>query len=199
MQSSGRCVEPLGWEPAAVYPPPQAQAFASRMNVIESARLSLRELVSQDAEFILALLNEPGFRRFIGDKGVRTVADARDYIVKGPVESYRRHGFGLYLTSLRRCGTPIGICGLVKREALADVDVGFAFLSAYWANGYASESAAAVLAYGRETLSIKRIVAITATDNHGSIAVVGKLGLRLEGTVRLAADGPDLYLFGPPA
>ncbi|MGA2187960.1 MAG: GNAT family N-acetyltransferase [Steroidobacteraceae bacterium] len=168
------------------------------MNVIECARLSLRELVLEDDRFILQLLNEPGFLRYIGDKGVRTLTDARDYIAKGPMDSYRRYGFGLYLASLRRCGTPIGICGLVKRDTLADVDVGFAFLCAHWSRGYAAESAAAVLAYGTQTLGIKRIVAITAPDNYASIAVVEKIGLRFEGTITLVKDGPALHLFGPP-
>src|SRR6202050_2493190 len=98
------------------------------MNIIRSERLDLRELDLQDDEFILRLLNEASFLRFIGDKGVRTLADARDYISQGPMDSYRRFGFGLYLTSLRASGEPIGICGLVKREGLADVDVGFALL-----------------------------------------------------------------------
>jgi len=181
------------------HPQPEGSALASvTMNVIECARLTLRELVLQDAHFILRLLNEPGFLRFIGDKGVRTLADARDYIAKGPMDSYRRYGFGLYLTSLRHCGTPIGICGLVKRDSLADVDVGFAFLSSHWSKGYAAESAAAVLAHGTQILGIKRIVAITTPDNFGSIAVLEKIGLRFEGRIRLVKDGPELNLFGPP-
>jgi RimJ/RimL family protein N-acetyltransferase len=167
------------------------------MIVIECARLNLRQLGPHDAPFILQLLNEPGFLRFIGDKGVRTLADARDYISKGPMESYRRHGFGLYLASLRDCGTPIGMCGLVKRETLPEVDVGFAFIEAHWSNGYATECAAAVLAYGRHRLGIKRIVAITAPDNHGSIAVLKKIGLKFEERIRLTSDGPELSLFGP--
>jgi RimJ/RimL family protein N-acetyltransferase len=168
-------------------------------NIIQSARLNLRELELHDAQFILELLNEAAFLRFIGDKGVRTLANAREYILKGPMDSYRSFGFGLYLTSLRESAAPIGICGLVKREALADVDVGFAFLARYCSKGYASEAAAAVLAYGRNTLGLGRIVAITAPDNHGSIAVLEKIGLRLEGSVKLAEDGADLELFGPPA
>ena len=99
------------------------------MIVLETERLVLREFRLDDAEFILQLLNEAAFLRFIGDKGVRTLADARDYLLKGPIESYRRFGFGLYLASLREDGTPIGMCGLVKREGLADVDVGFALRS----------------------------------------------------------------------
>jgi RimJ/RimL family protein N-acetyltransferase len=149
-----------------------------------------------DAPFILQLLNEAGFLRFIGDKGVRTLADARDYIATGPLASYRRFGFGLYLTSLVN-GTPIGICGLVKRQTLADVDLGFAFLSRHWSKGYAAESAAAVLDYATTTLRIARIVAITSPENAGSIAVLEKIGLRPEGTIRLTDGGPGLRLFGP--
>src|SRR5579863_8231406 len=98
------------------------------MNVIPTERLVLRHLDLNDDAFILELLNEPAFLRFIGDKGVRTLDDARDYISKGPIDSYRRFGFGLYLVSVRSGGTPVGICGLVKRDTLDDVDVGFAFL-----------------------------------------------------------------------
>ena len=166
--------------------------------VILSARLKLCELGLDDARFILELLNDAGFLRFIGDKGVRTLADAREYISQGPVESYRRFGFGLYLASLRDSGAPIGICGLVKRETLPDADVGFAFLSRHWSKGYAAEAAAAVLDHGRNTLGIQRIVAITAPDNYGSIAVLEKIGLRFEGMIHLAEGGPELKLFGPP-
>jgi len=169
------------------------------MNVIECARLRMRELELLDAPFVLKLLNEPGFLRFIGDKGVRSLADAREYISKGPIDSYRKFGFGLYLVVLRRDETAVGICGLVKREALADVDLGFAFLAEHWSRGYAAESAAAVLAYGTVKLGLKRIVAIVAPANHGSIAVLEKIGLRRERNVRLADDGPELYLFGPGA
>ena len=165
--------------------------------VLRTERLELRELVLEDDEFILRLLNEEGFLRFIGDKGVRTLADAREYLSKGPIDSYRRYGFGLYLTSLRGTG-PIGICGLVKRDSLPDVDVGFAFLEQYWSKGYASESAAAVLAWGREHLRLSRIIAITAPDNAGSIAVLQKIGLRFERMVKLPGDSQELRLFSPP-
>jgi RimJ/RimL family protein N-acetyltransferase len=166
-------------------------------NVLRCERLSLRELGLHDAEFILRLLNEPGFLRFIGDKGVRNLDDAREYLAKGPLESYRRHGFGLYLVSRRGDEAPIGICGLVKRDTLVDPDVGFAFLEEHWSKGYASEAAAAVLVYARDTLSIERIVAITAIDNRGSIAVLEKIGLTLERRVRLGDDSQELNLFGP--
>ena len=167
------------------------------VTVIQSSRLTLSRLGLHDAAFILELLNEASFIRFIGDKGVRTLADARDYLLKGPMDSYLRFGFGLYLTSLRGTGTPIGICGLVRRDTLEDVDVGFAFLARHRSKGYAAESAAAVLHYGRQTLGLERIVAITSPDNLGSIAVLEKIGLSFERMIRLSEGGPELKLFGP--
>lgn len=171
-------------------------ADAARPNLIETQRLGLRQLDLDDADFILGLLNQEGFLRHIGDKGVRDLQGARDYLITGPLESYRRHGFGLYLTSLRR-GEPIGICGLVKRDSLEDVDVGFAFLPQYGGKGYATESAAAVLDYGRRTFGLRRIVGITAPDNFASIAVLEKIGLRFERQLPAGADGKAVKLFGP--
>src|SRR5712692_6293312 len=122
------------------------------MKVLETDRLILRRLSVEDAEFILDLLNQPSFLRYIGDKGVRSLDDARAYILNGPVDSYERNGFGLYLVQMKADGTPIGICGLVKRDTLPDADVGFAFLPAHWSQGYAVESATAVMKYARNTL-----------------------------------------------
>lgn len=167
------------------------------MSVLETERLALREFHLDDAEFILELLNEAAFLRFIGDKGVRTLADARDYLLKGPMESYRRFGFGLYLATLRADGTPIGMCGLVKRDGLADVDVGFALRSRYWSQGYAVEAAAAVLDYAKRRLNLGRIVAIANPDNRASIAVLEKIGLKFERLVRLSDDADELKLFAP--
>jgi RimJ/RimL family protein N-acetyltransferase len=163
--------------------------------VIQTARLELRQLELSDAAFILELLNDAEFLRFIGDKGVTTLDGAREYILKGPVDSYGRHGFGLYATCLHD-GTPIGICGLVKREGLADADVGFAFLSRYRSKGYAVESAAAVLEHGRRVLRMQRIVAISSPDNAASIAVLERIGLKFERMIRLAEHSPELKLFG---
>ena len=166
------------------------------MSVIETDRLVLRKPATDDAEFILELLNEPSFLHFIGDKGVRTLDDAREYIRQGPMVSYESHGFGLYLTLLKDGAVPIGMCGLLKRESLADVDIGFAFLPAYWSRGYALESASAVMRYGLETRGLKRIVAITNPDNEASIRLLEKLGLKYERMIRLAEDGPEIRLYG---
>jgi RimJ/RimL family protein N-acetyltransferase len=167
--------------------------------VLETRRLILRRLEPGDAEFILALLNDPSFLRYIGDKGVRSLDDAREYIRTGPMASYERFGFGLFLTALREEGVPIGICGLLKRETLEDVDVGFAFLPRYWSQGYAFESASAVLAYGRKELGLRRIVAITSPDNTASMCVLEKLGLKFESMIRLTGDSPEVRLFASEA
>jgi len=156
------------------------------LKVLETDRLNLRWLSTDDAEFILELLNDASFLRFIGDKGVRTLDDARDYILNGPVDMYNRLGFGLYLTELKECGAPIGICGLIKRDSLEDVDIGFAFLPKFRSKGYAYESAAAVMAHGKTVLGLKRIVAITSPDNHASGRLLEKLGLRFERMIQLS-------------
>jgi len=166
-----------------------------QLKVLETDRLILRRLSTDDAEFILQLLNEPSFLRFIGDKGVRTLRDARDYILNGPVDMYNRFGFGLYLTELKDGGVPIGICGLIKRDALEDVDIGFAFLPKFWAKGYAYESASAVMTYGKDVLGLRRIVAITSPDNHASAKLLGKLGLQFERMVKLSEDAEEVRLF----
>jgi len=165
------------------------------VKVLATGRLILRWLSVKDAEFILRLLNEPSFVRFIGDKGVRSIDDARDYILSGPVDSYERFGFGLYLTELKENGVPIGICGLLKRESLKDADIGFAFLPQFWRKGYAFESASAVMTYGRKVVGLDRIVAITSPDNDASIKVLEKLGLRFERLIKLSEDEPEVKLF----
>jgi RimJ/RimL family protein N-acetyltransferase len=166
------------------------------MNVLETDRLVLRELATGDAEFVLELLNEPSFLHFIGDKGVRTLDDARAYILQGPVASYQQYGFGLYLTALKEDGVAIGICGLIKRETLTDVDIGFAFLPRFWSKGYALEAAAAVKEFGLNTLALKRIVAITNPDNESSIKLLERLGLTFERMIKMSEDAPEIRLYG---
>jgi len=163
--------------------------------VLETARLSLRRLSLDDAEFILGLLNEPSFLRHIGDKGVRTKVDACQYISTGPRASYERFGFGLLLVELKAGKEPIGICGLLKRDWLDHADLGFAFLPRFWSKGYAFESASGVLAYARGTLGLKRILAITSQDNAASIGLLEKLGFRLERMARPSEAESEVKVF----
>ncbi len=165
------------------------------MKVLETNRLVLRRMSIEDADFILGLLNEPSWLRFIGDRGVRTLEDARAYILKGPVDMYDRLGFGLYITELKGEGVPIGICGLVKRDFLADVDIGFALLPGFWGQGYAYEAASAVMEHGKAALGLKRIAAITNPANQSSIRLLEKLGMKFDRMIRTTADGPEIRLF----
>lgn len=165
------------------------------MFTLETERLTLRELTTDDAEFSLRLLNEPSFLRFIGDKGVRNLQDARQYILNGPIASYNQNGFGLYLVVLKSTNTSIGMCGLIKRETLTDVDIGFAFLPEFWNKGYALESATAVFSYGKDVLKLPRIVAITNKDNVTSGKLLERLGLHFDRLIDLNGDGDETKLF----
>jgi len=162
------------------------------MTVLETERLSLRKLTVDDAEFILTLLNDPAFLRYIGDKKVRNLDDARQYILNGPVASYERHGFGLNCVELRESQTPIGMCGLLKRDELPDPDIGFALLPDFCRKGFAFEAAEAVL---KEARNPQRILAITSLDNEASINLLQRLGFRFEKVVQLSPDGEQLRLF----
>jgi RimJ/RimL family protein N-acetyltransferase len=162
---------------------------------LETDRLIVRPITLDDAPFILTLLNEPSFLRYIGDKQVRTVEDARQYILNGPVASYERHGFGLCLMELRESNTPVGMCGILKRDELPDPDIGFALLPDFWNKGLAFEAAAAVLKDARERLKLNRILAITSLDNEASINLLERLGLKFQEIVQLAPDREQIRLF----
>jgi RimJ/RimL family protein N-acetyltransferase len=166
---------------------------------LETDRLRLRRLsVADDAKFILRLLNEPSFIQNIGDRGVRTVEDARGYILKGPIASYEKFGFGLMLVELKESGAPIGICGLLKRDIFEDVDIGYALLPEFWSRGYAFESAYAVMSYAREKLGSKQVLAVVNPDNQSSIRLLEKLDFRYARMVQLSDDAPEIKLFACP-
>lgn len=143
---------------------------------------------------MLALLNDEGFLRHVGDRGVRTQQAAALYIENGARASYLRHGYGLYLAELKGTAEAVGICGLVKRDPLPHPDLGFALMPRFRAAGYAREAAEAVIAHAREGLRLPRLLAITSLDNHASIALLGKLGFVFEGLTEL--NGEQLRLFG---
>ncbi|EWG10378.1 GNAT family N-acetyltransferase [Cytobacillus firmus] len=166
------------------------------MKVLETDRLILRWLTTDDATFILELLNEPAWIHYIGDKGVRTLEDAKNYIVTGPMKMYSQLGFGLFLVERKEGSSPIGMCGLIKRDTLDNVDIGFAFLSRYQTQGYGFESASAVLKYGHDQLNLQRILAITSLDNHASSALLEKIGMKFERTIILDKEELKLYLSG---
>lgn len=164
------------------------------MIILQTERLVLREMLPQDAEFILELLNQPSYRRFIGDKGVRDLLGAENFIENVIRKSYRDNGYGHYLVRLKDHETPLGVCGFMNREMLDHPDIGFAFLTRNEGNGYAREAASGVLKYGREQLNIRRVVAITTRDNERSGRLLEKIGLKFD---RLfdTPEGESLKLF----
>jgi RimJ/RimL family protein N-acetyltransferase len=163
--------------------------------VATTARLTLHWMTVDDAPFMLGLLNEPSFHEFIGDRGVRTIDDARQYLLNGTIASYGYNGFGLYLAREREFGTPVGICGLVQRAGLDDADLGFALLPTFWGRGYALEAAEAVLQHARHDLGLLRLVAIVSPSNVRSMHVLERVGFRYERSVQLAGDADPVQLF----
>jgi ribosomal-protein-alanine N-acetyltransferase len=163
--------------------------------VAETERLRLRRVHEGDAAFMLELLNQPTFLRFIGDKGVRTLEDARNYIRTGPLASYQLNGFGLYMVELKDSGEAIGTCGILKKPALAHPDLGYALLPAFWARGYAIEAAAATLAHAYANCGLRHVCAVVDPENAASVKLLYKLGMERTGRVQLAPDDKELELF----
>jgi RimJ/RimL family protein N-acetyltransferase len=165
------------------------------MLIAETERLSINQLTVQDAPFVLTLLNTPTWLRFIGDRGIKNIDEARNYLLNGPIASYKRFGFGLYLVRLKEGNIPVGMSGLIKRDGLDNVDVGFALHPDYIGKGYAFEATAAVMTYAREVIKLTTIVAITTQENMHSIALLEKLGLRYKKMVTLPGNQKEYMLF----
>lgn len=163
-------------------------------DILRTERLRLRVATPGDDAFYLALLNDPAFIAHIGDRGVRTLEAAARAIEDGPAAMQRTRGHSTYVVALKDDGVPIGVAGLIKREVLEDVDLGYAFLPQHRGRGYAFEAALAVLAHAR-ALGIPRVVAIVSPANTASSALLLKLGMRFERSAQLAPDQPavDIY------
>jgi RimJ/RimL family protein N-acetyltransferase len=160
--------------------------------MLETERLTLSRLSYDDCEFILELVNEPAFVKYIGDRGIRTLDDAKDYLRKGPIDSYELNGFGLYRVSRKEDEASLGMCGLVRREEFDYPDLGFAFLEKHWAKGYAYESSLATIEHAAEELGLTHIIAMTNADNESSIALLKKLGFHYEQMVRMPGENREI-------
>lgn len=164
------------------------------MRTLETERFALRCLEAADARFVLELVNDPDWLRYIGDRGIRSIEAAREYI-DGPRAMYARLGFGLYLVELKGAATALGICGLIKRDWLEDVDLGFAFLAPFRGNGYACEAASATLDFAESALGLRRVAAIVSPENLGSRRLLTRLGMQLERMVRPPFDANAVCLY----
>lgn len=160
---------------------------------LTTERLIIREVEPADSPFILDLLNQPTFKRYIGDRGVRTLEHAREYIATRFIDSYEKNGYGLFLMELKDGRVPIGVCGFVKRDTLPAPDIGFALLPQYEKQGFAFEAAAATMKYGRERLRFSRVLAITTMDNRSSGRLLEKIGLIFEHEVEIGGETLKLF------
>jgi [ribosomal protein S5]-alanine N-acetyltransferase len=164
-------------------------------NILETERLLLRQFEASDAAFILRLVNDPAWLKYIGDRGIRTIEAAVSYLEQGPMTMYLEQGFGLYLVALKESGEPIGMCGIMKRDALEEIDLGFAFLPEFRSQGYAFESAAATITYAGDVLGAENVLAITSPENERSAKLLERLGFRFQWLTRLSAEAPEVKLY----
>ena len=163
------------------------------MEQLETERLYLKFANSKDAHFIYELLNSDSWLKYIGDKNILNLNNAKEYIQNTLIDGYAKNGFGLMLVNLKD-GTPIGLCGFLKRNYLDDVDLGFALLPKYEGFGYAFEAAYATMQYGELELKLNRVLAICMKTNEKSLSLLRKLGFKEIDTIRLSEDSEELHL-----
>ena len=162
---------------------------------LETERLYLRRVTLDDADLMLAVWNDPAFVRNVGDRGIRTVEQARESMKSGALKLYEDYGYGPYSMVLKSDGCEIGVCGLFRRENLVDPDIGFAVLPDYCSMGYAGEAALAVLAHARDDLAIRELTAIVSPGNAPSIGLIEKLGLSFDRMITMPGDEEAISLY----
>lgn len=175
---------------------PHKAKHKGRVAILDTDRLLLRQLTLEDAAFILRLVNDADWLRHIGDKNVHSLEYAQAYLRNGPLAMYEKFGHGLWLVLRKTDAAPMGMCGLIKRDSLPDVDIGFAYLPEFRSQGYAREAAAATLLYAQQQLGLRRVVAITSPANLASIRLLEKIGLRNEGSVQMGMETLSLFAWG---
>lgn len=163
--------------------------------IIETERLLLRQFTLTDTKFILELVNTPGWLEYIGDRNIKTHEQAKEYLLNGPLKSYEVNGFGLSLVALKSDLTPIGMCGILKRDNLENPDIGFSFLPEYTGKGYAFEMASATMAFAKDILQLPSIFAITVPHNTSSIKLLEKIGLKFMKRFTFPNGDEELLLF----
>ncbi|WP_242923565.1 GNAT family N-acetyltransferase [Pontibacter liquoris] len=164
-------------------------------HILETERLWLREFNLGDKEFVIALLNSPGWLQFIGDRNVKTDEQAAHYLENGPLKSYRENGYGLYLVEQKADNCAIGMCGIINRNYLDSPDIGFAFLPDFNGKGYAFEIASATMVYAKDTLHLPKIAAITVSENARSIRLIEKIGLTFSKPIHLPGSTEVVWLY----
>lgn len=162
--------------------------------ICETSRLLIRETHQEDADFIVKLLNSKGWLQYIGDRKVKKREDGIQYISSRFMASYAEFGFGFWAVIEKESQKAIGICGIVKRPTLEDVDLGYAFLPEYFGKGYAFEATSAILEVAKTKFDISTLIAIVQPDNLRSIKLLEKLSFSYERDT-LFEDGALLALY----
>ena len=164
-------------------------------HILETERLRLRKFTLDDTDFIIRLVNSPGWLEFIGDRNVKTKKEAEAYLINGPMKSYEVNGYGLCMVEIKDHNTPIGMCGIINRANMEGQDIGFAFLTEYIGLGYGYEIASATLDYAMNELKLPRVLAITLPTNKPSIKLLEKIGLRFQKNFTFPDEIEELMLF----
>ncbi|MDT0552937.1 GNAT family N-acetyltransferase [Urechidicola vernalis] len=166
--------------------------------ILETDRLHILKFTLKDAPFIFELVNSPNWLKFIGDKNVKSLKDAEQYIQEKLLNQYKHFGFSFYLVRTKSKQKPIGMTGFIKRPSMQDVEIGFSFLPNSSGKGYALESSKAILKYGKSHLKIEKVVAITDQKNTRSQKLLERLGLEKQGEIILPDfDKPCSYFEEP--
>jgi ribosomal-protein-alanine N-acetyltransferase len=163
--------------------------------VLETERLLLRQFTSDDAQFILELVNTAGWLKFIGDRNVHSIEDAVKYLDEGPINSYKQNDFGLSCIALKNSGQSIGMCGLLRREFLPDPDLGFAILPEFQGHGYMQEVSGGYLNYIHQCLKLPAVLAITVPGNQRSISLLERLGFSFMNELHLPGEAEPVILY----
>lgn len=163
--------------------------------IVQSERISLRKFTDADAPFIIRLLNSKGWLDFIGNRNVKSIEDAFNYLNKSIYSGYNDNGYGLWKVTLNETDEPIGMCGLLKRTDLPSSDIGFAFLPEYIGQGFGQEASKAVLQIAAERFKLDEVLAITDPANTKSIGLLIKSGFGFSKSVSMHEGKETLLLF----
>ncbi|KWU02599.1 MAG: GNAT family N-acetyltransferase [Vibrio toranzoniae] len=166
------------------------------MQAVETERLRLRMITYQDAAFIQRLYSSEDFLRYIGDKEISDTEKAVEYIENNILKMHEERGVCLLMVEIKDSSTPIGICGLIKRDTLESHDIGYGLVPEFYGQGFAQEAAEAIIEQAKQNADIDHLVAITTSDNIRSIALLTKLGFVFERVEDVISESVNLNLYG---
>ncbi|CAV26369.1 GNAT family N-acetyltransferase [Vibrio atlanticus] len=166
------------------------------MQAVETARLRLRMITPQDAAFIQRLYSSEDFLRYVGDKEITDAGKAVEYIENNILKMHQEKDVCLLVVEIKDSSTPIGVCGLIKRDTLESHDIGYGFVPEVYGQGFGLEAAQVIIEQAKHNADIDHLVAITTSDNIRSIALLTKLGFVFERVEEAINESVNLNLYG---